>query len=166
MTSPYCAPPCQTYIHFLTHYKPLRPRLYENENLAWNSSFWDQGNTVQILGLQHFKLMRKLHVRLAFMLTVTLNAWRLSFVEDQRGRVRRLELLTREDYRIEPSYLGLLDRILYILRCIAGGVPLGMGCARMPHFHKKKYLKQGTKSLWCSRERQLAARCWQFLIPI
>jgi hypothetical protein len=31
-------------------------------------------NTVQILGLQHFKLMRKLHVRLAFMLTVTLNA--------------------------------------------------------------------------------------------
>ena len=28
---------------------------------------------------------------------------RLSFVESQRGRVRRLELLTREDYRIEPS---------------------------------------------------------------
>ena len=24
----------------------------------------------------------------------------------------------------------------YILRCIAGGGPQGMGCARMPHFHK------------------------------
>ena len=23
----------------------------------------------------------------------------------------------------------------YILRCIAGVVPLGMGCAQMPHFH-------------------------------
>jgi hypothetical protein len=27
-------------------------------------------------------------------------------------------------------------RLVYILRCIAGGVPLGMGCAQMPHFHK------------------------------
>jgi hypothetical protein len=26
------------------------------------------------------------------------------------------------------------------LRCIAGGVPLGMGCARMPHFTSKKKL--------------------------
>ena len=27
------------------------------------------------------------------------------------------------------------------LRCIAGGVPLGMGCARMPHFTSKKKKK-------------------------
>ena len=36
----------------------------------------------------------------------------LVVVEDQRGRVGRLELLTREDYRIEPLYLGLLDRTI------------------------------------------------------
>ena len=41
-----------------------------------------------------------------------LSAWRLSIVEDQRGRVGRLELLTREEYRIEPIYLGLLDRTI------------------------------------------------------
>ncbi len=36
----------------------------------------------------------------------------MSIVEDQRGRVERLELLTREDYRIEPLYLVLLDRTI------------------------------------------------------
>ena len=41
-----------------------------------------------------------------------LNAWSLSIVEDQRCRVGRLELLTREEYRIEPIYLGLLDRTI------------------------------------------------------
>ena len=28
-------------------------RLDDNDNFTWSSSFWDQGNTVQILGLQH-----------------------------------------------------------------------------------------------------------------
>ena len=36
----------------------------------------------------------------------------LPLVEDQRGRVRRLELLTREDNHIEPLYLDLLDRTI------------------------------------------------------
>jgi len=41
--------------------------------LASNSSFWDQRNAVLILGLkQTWILLRKLHVRLAFMLTVTI----------------------------------------------------------------------------------------------
>ena len=73
----------------------------------------DQGNTVQILGLQHtLTLMKKLHVRLAFMLTVTFECLKTEFVDDKRGRIRRLEALTREDYRIEPLYLGLLDRTI------------------------------------------------------
>ena len=41
-----------------------------------------------------------------------LNAWRLSFVDDQRGRVRRLELLALKDIRIDSWYLSLLWSVL------------------------------------------------------
>ena len=65
------------------------------------------------MGLQHnLTLMRKRHVRLALTLTVPIECLKTGFVEDQRGRVKRLELLTREDYRIKPLYLGLLDRTI------------------------------------------------------
>ena len=47
----------------------------------------------------------------------------------------------------------------HILRCIAGGVPLGMGCARMPHFHKIKKTLNKVQRI-CRREHQLAARGW------
>ncbi len=58
----------------------LRPRLDESENPAWSSSFWDQGDTVQILGLQHtLTLMRKLHVRRAFTLTITFECLKTEF---------------------------------------------------------------------------------------
>ena len=47
--------------------------IHESENLASNSSFWGQGDAVHFLGLkQTWILMRKLHVRLGCMLTVTI----------------------------------------------------------------------------------------------
>ena len=54
--------------------------IHEGENLASNSSFWDQGNAVLILGLKQTRIvMRKLHVRLALMLTVTFECLKTEF---------------------------------------------------------------------------------------
>ena len=54
--------------------------IHESENLASNSSFWDKGNAVLILGLKQTRiLMRKLHVRLALMLTVTFECLKTEF---------------------------------------------------------------------------------------
>ena len=85
MISPYSAPShpfFDTHNTLLIIYHPLLNRpdppltiwgllcIHESENLASNSSFWGQGNAVLVLGLkQTWILMRKLHVRLAFMLT-------------------------------------------------------------------------------------------------
>ena len=49
-------------------------------NIASNSSFWDQGNAVHILGLkQAWIFMRKLNIRLALMLTVTFECLKTEF---------------------------------------------------------------------------------------
>ena len=131
MTSTYNATPDQnTYPHTSTytththhahtdthtHISSLQ-HLHETENLSWNSSFWGQGNVVHILGsTTNWRWWRNSTLDSPLCWQSLLNAWRLSFVEDQRGRVRRLELLAREDIRIEPWYLSLLwSGLLYTL---------------------------------------------------
>ena len=93
-----------------THFDHWGLLCIESENLASNSSSWDQGNAVLILGLkQNWILISKLHVRLAFMLTLSMDCLKtargLSIVEDQRGRVGRLELINLEYYCIELVHL-------------------------------------------------------------
>ena len=104
-------PHAHTHTHTFHHFSTfMKLRISPGIHLFWGGS----RKRGSYLGVYNkLTLMRKLHVRLAQSL---LNAWRLRFVEDQRGRVRRLGLLAREDIRIEPWYLSLLwSGLLYTL---------------------------------------------------
>ena len=63
-----------------------------------------------------------------------------TFAEQLKIAAAEKKELKEELAALENTVCELEDRLDEALKlgCIAGGVPLGMGCARMPHFTSKK----------------------------